>query len=332
MPHLLPRIMNLAGRGALLLTMPVLVSANTRENENFEVLRHAGKILFLGDSITYGGEYVVFFERWLRVNHPELNPEILNQGIPSETISGLSEPGHLRHGFPRPDLHERLERTLEALQPDLVIACYGINCAIYQPLDAERFTKYKQGIRLLKKKVEARGARIIFMTPPVYDKPGPDFDYDEVMAVYSKWLVGKRGEGWQVIALHAVMKEQLRKKREQNPRFKYSRDGVHPGAEGHELMAQQIIDFFATKPPLQDPHPNAYGRMMMFLRERMRVMRDAWLTEIGHKRPMKKGKPLTEARKIADENTGQIQQNLKTILKDTGQKKRSEEDCRNIKP
>ena len=56
-------------------------------------------------------------------------------------------------------------------------------------------------------------------------------------------------------------------------------------------MAEQIIDFFAVKPPLKDPHPNAYGRMMMFLRERMRAKRDAWLTDIGHKRPMHKGKP-----------------------------------------
>ena len=115
-----------------------------------------------------------------------------------------------------------------------------------------------------------------------------------------------------------VEKKELTKKRENDPKFKYSRDGVHPGAEGHELMAQQIIDFFAIKAPLKDPSPNAYGRMMMFLRERMRVMRDAWLTEIGHKRPMRKGKPLTEARKIAAENTGRIQQNLKTILKGIG--------------
>ena len=55
--------------------------------------------------------------------------------------------------------------------------------------------------------------------------------------------------------------------------------------------------------------------MMMFLRERMRVQRDAWLTEIGHKRPMRRGKPLAEASKIAAENTERIKQNLATILK-----------------
>ena len=285
-------------------------------NDNFEILKKSKKIVFFGDSITYGGEYVVFFERWLTVNHPELSLKVLNQGIPSETVSGLSEPGHLRHGFPRPDMHERLDRALKALNPDLVIACYGINCGIYMPLDDERFAKYKEGVQRLKNKVEAQGAKVIFMTPPVYDKPNPKFDYDDVMAAYAKWLVSKREDGWHVIDLHTVMKESLAKKRENDPKFKYSRDGVHPGGEGHQLMAQQIIDFFAIKPPLKDPHPNAYGRMMMFLRERMRVQRDAWLTEIGHKRPMRKGKPLAEANKVAAENTERIKQNLETILKE----------------
>ena len=133
------------------LTMPRLIllillalPLGTQANDNFEILKKAKKIVFFGDSITYGGEYVVFFERWLTVNHPELSPEVLNQGIPSETVSGLSEPGHIRHGFPRPDMHERLDRALKALKPDLIIACYGINCGIYMPLDEERFTKYKE--------------------------------------------------------------------------------------------------------------------------------------------------------------------------------------------
>jgi lysophospholipase L1-like esterase len=296
----------------VLLALP----AGTQANENFKLLQNAKKILFFGDSITYGGEYVVFFERWLTVNHPELSPEVLNQGIPSETVSGLSEPGHLRHGFPRPDMHERLDR---ALKPDLIVACYGINCGIYMPLDDKHFAKYKESVQRLKKKAEAQGATIIFMTPPVYEKPNPKFDYDDVMAAYAKWLVSKRKDGWQVIDLHTVMKKELEKKREKDPKFKYSRDGVHLGAEGHELMAQQIIDFFAIKPPLKDPHPNACGRMMMFLCERMRAKRDAWLTEIGHKRPMRKCKPLAEANKIAAENTERIKQNLATILKEAKQ-------------
>ena len=299
----------------ILLSAFALTCSNVQANDNFEILKESKKLVFFGDSITYGGEYVVFFERWLTVNHPDLSLEILNQGIPSETVSGLSEPGHLRHGFPRPDLHERLDRALKALDPDLIIACYGINCGIYKPFDEDRFKSYKDGLQRLKAKAEAQGAKIIFMTPPVYDKPNPKFNYDDVMKVYSEWLLSKREDGWRVINLHAVMKKKLAMKRTKDPSFKYSRDGIHPGTEGHELMAQQIINFFAVKAPLNDPQPNSYGRLLMFLRERMRVQRDAWLTEIGHKRPMRKGKSLADADKIAAKNTVQIQQNLETIRK-----------------
>jgi lysophospholipase L1-like esterase len=299
----------------ILLSAFALTCSNVQANDNFEILKESKKLVFFGDSITYGGEYVVLFERWLTVNHPELSLEILNQGIPSETVSGLSEPGHLRHGFPRPDLHERLDRALKALDPDLIIACYGINCGIYKPFDEDRFNSYKDGLQRLKAKAEAQGAKIIFMTPPVYDKPNPKFNYDDVMKAYSEWLLSKREDGWRVINLHAIMKKKLAEKRTKDPNFKYSRDGIHPGTEGHELMAQQIINFFAVKAPLNDPQTNSYGRLLMFLRERMRVQRDAWLTEIGHKRPMRKGKSLADADKIAAENTVQIQQNLETIRK-----------------
>ena len=46
----------------------------------------------------------------------------------------------------------------------------------------------------------------------------------------------------------------------------------------------------------------------------MRVQRDAWLTKIGHKRPMRKGKSIAEANKMATENTIQIKENIKIIL------------------
>ena len=299
----------------ILLSAFALTYSNVQANDNFEILKDSKKLVFFGDSITYGGEYVVLFERWLTVNHPEISLEILNQGIPSETVSGLSEPGHLRHGFPRPNLHERLDRALMALDPDLIIACYGINCGIYKPFDADRFDSYKDGLQRLKAKAEAQGAEIIFMTSPVYDKPNPKFDYDDVMKAYSEWLISKRQNGWRVIDLHSVMKKNLEERKAKDPKFKYSRDGIHPGTEGHELMAQQIISYFEDKPPINDPQPNSYGRLLLFLRERMRVQRDAWLTKIGHKRPMKKGMPLADADKIAAEKTVQIQQNLETIRK-----------------
>ncbi len=88
------------------------------------------RVVVLGDSIIYGGQYVEFIETWLVTRQPERQLEVINVGLPSETVSGLSEEGHAGGKFPRPDPHERLERALAQTEPDYVIACYGMNCGI----------------------------------------------------------------------------------------------------------------------------------------------------------------------------------------------------------
>ena len=97
------------------------------------------RILFLGNSITWAGNYVNDVEAYLRVQYPKRQLEFINVGLSSETVSGLSEPGHAGGSFPRPDLHERLSRVLKQTKPDLVFACYGMNDGIYMPFDNERF-------------------------------------------------------------------------------------------------------------------------------------------------------------------------------------------------
>src|SRR3954447_8021843 len=115
------------------------------------VLPGVRRILFLGDSITYAGGYVDYVDLALLTHLPGRRIELLDLGIPSETTSGLSEPGH---PFPRPDVHERLDRTLNTLaaegwKPDLIVACYGMNDGVFMPLSDDRFAAYHDGIRRL---------------------------------------------------------------------------------------------------------------------------------------------------------------------------------------
>jgi lysophospholipase L1-like esterase len=105
-----------------------------------DVVVKAKRIVVLGDSITYGGGWVVPFIAWLEAEG--WTGDVINMGLSSETVSGLSEDGHAGGKFPRPDLHERLDRVLRVGRPDLVIACYGMNCGIYQPLDEARCAKF----------------------------------------------------------------------------------------------------------------------------------------------------------------------------------------------
>ena len=88
----------------------------------------SNRVLFLGDSITHAGGYIAWIEMQCRLQGMDPLPEFINVGLSSETCTGLSEPDH---PFPRPDIHERLDRALQQVQPDVVVACYGMNDGIY---------------------------------------------------------------------------------------------------------------------------------------------------------------------------------------------------------
>jgi lysophospholipase L1-like esterase len=311
----LPRIASLA---LLLAIVPIVASA---EEPSRELLASSKRILILGDSITAGGGYVVHFDAWLTGQRLPQPPVVINGGLASETVSGLSEEGHAGGQFPRPDLFERLDRVLKLTKPDLVIACYGINCGIYQPLDEARFAKYREGMTRLKSAVEQAGAKFVVMTPPFYDDlrtPKDDFQYNDVMAHYSKWLLSQREHGWRVIDLNGPMTAYVLKRRETDPKFTLQPDGVHPNDDGHWFMAQQLIAGFSPDDPAKRETPaemrkrlNLSDEAFKLIQQRTNLRRDAYVGAAGHKRPgVAKGLPVDEAEAKAAELTERIKEGL----------------------
>ena len=183
-----------------------------------QLVRQAERIVFLGDSITYGGKYVVYFDVWLAAQRPENPATVINVGLPSETVSGLSEPGHAGGRFPRPDLAKRLDAVMDATKPNLVFACYGINCGIYKPLDEQRMAAYQCGIPTAASPVAARGAQLVLITPPQYDdqRGKLSFPDNKVMQRYSKWLLSQRDQGALVVDLNGPMTREVARCRQRN--------------------------------------------------------------------------------------------------------------------
>jgi lysophospholipase L1-like esterase len=289
------------------------------------------RIVFLGDSITYAGDYIIFTEAILRLKQPGMRCEFLDLGLPSETVSGLSEPGHAGGQFPRPDLHERLDRVLVQTKPDLVVACYGMNDGIYYPFGEARFERFKSGIRLLRERAERARVRILHLTPPVFDAmpikdrtlPAghaeyrqPYEGYDDVLQRYSDWLLNQKSEGWDVVDVHGPIKRFLSQQRSRDPGFHLADDGVHLGALGHWLMARELLRHWGV--PAREL-AGASGEKVLagltsgpevfkLVSQRQAVLKDAWLTATGHKRPgMSRGRPLDDARKQAQEIEARIQ-------------------------
>ena len=294
------------------------------------------RILFLGDSITYSGQYVDAFETFLFLRFPTRQFKVINVGLPSETVSGLSEDGHAGGQFPRPDLHERLDRVLAKTKPDLIFACYGMNDGIYLPFDEGRFAKFRDGIERLRAKAQAAGAQIIHLTPPTFhplsarNKAAADGKlpakslggYNEVLDRYAAWLLEQRAKGWRVIDLHGPMNAFIEEQRKTNPDFVFANDGVHANAAGHALMAEQLIAGLAPA-ELEWWRKNQGGEYFQTtkgkgftdaIRKRGRILADAWLTNTGHTRPgMAKGLPLDEAMTQAAALEKQIRDEAKQI-------------------
>lgn len=255
-------------------------------------------VLFLGDSITHDGRWAAWVESQVRRVAPYDEGTIVNVGLGSETTSGLSEPGHAGGKFVRPCIHERLDRVLGALKPDLVIACYGMNDGIYQPLEEGRMDAYRKGMTLLKDKVEATRAQIVFITPPLFnpDKNIPDpSSYDSVLDAQAEWL--KSNKDWEVVDIRPGLKAAVENAKSADPGFIYAPDGVHPGAKGHRMIADEVVKglpLLIGKNWLTFTSEAAYPSLY----RSAAVLRDAWLTKTKHTRPgVAEGLPVDEAEK-----------------------------------
>jgi lysophospholipase L1-like esterase len=241
------------------------------------------RVAVLGDSITQNGAYVSFISYYLDRLYPQKNFDIYSLGLSSETVSGLSEPSHIKHGFARPCLFERFDRLLEKVKPEVLIACYGMNCGIYQPLDAARFQAFKDGITNLIQRSQSAGVKtVILITPPIYDFKKGDVTayYDDVLAAYRQWEQTLKMKGVYTIDLHTEM----RKARNDNPETVISPDRVHPGEAGHLLMAQTILKGLGVSVPQEDLTTIKKDLLYNLVAKRRELRSKGWMPYIGYSR------------------------------------------------
>lgn len=220
-----------------LLFISLFPNPTLADESDIDALAHS-RIAVVGDSITQAGHYVSFLSYQLHTQSPGRNFDIYPLGLSSETVSGLSEKGHAGGKFPRPCLFERFDRLLSKVKPDVLIACYGMNDGIYQPLSDDRFAAFQNGIQKMIDQAKRAGVKKIYLvTPPIYDyePAGDSFNYDTVLKAYARWESELEIPDVKVIDLHTAMRA-ARKERDQP----FSKDKVHPNEEGHWLMAQTI--------------------------------------------------------------------------------------------
>ena len=297
------------------------------ENPVADAFFSAKKVVFLGDSITYQGGFIAALESTLIANGKQY-PELLNVGLSSETCSGDSEPAH---PWPRPNVHERLQRVIDAVGPDLLIVNYGMNDGIYHPFDKTRFENYINGInKIIEAADKSNGnLKVILVTPPPFDAlpvkakgnlvpiDAEEFhwtkvyeNYDlEVLEVYAGWILEQRDRVAGCIDLRTPMLADLAERRKTKPDFHYAHDGVHVDDGGHQLIADIIAKALGLDFTKQLPN-----ELLEKLKQRHGIFRNSWLTESGHKRPgIKDGMPIAEAVVAAKKIDEEIARTIKKL-------------------
>ncbi|MDX1964491.1 MAG: SGNH/GDSL hydrolase family protein [Pirellulales bacterium] len=224
-------------------------------------LKPGAILLFLGDSNTFSGDYVAMLQTCLKIRHPDNTWQFINHGLPSEGVTGLTERDH---PFPRPNVHERLERALQKIKPDVVFACYGMNDGIYWPPGKDRQRAYEQGMEQLIHVVQQSGAKLILMTPPPftgqelpsalpagaadYGYKTPYRDYDQVLQGYSTWLQNRARPDLPVVDLHQSLTRAWREARQKKATVNLAGDGIHFDSAGHWLVAENVLETLRIVP------------------------------------------------------------------------------------
>lgn len=123
-------------------------------------LKKGDRIVFLGDSITQGGDshdkgYVRLIRKTLTEKHADLGIEVIGAGISGNKV---------------PDLQRRLEKDVLAKKPTIVVIYIGINDVWHGESDPARGTlpeAFATGLKEVVGRCTAAGATVVICTPTV---------------------------------------------------------------------------------------------------------------------------------------------------------------------
>ena len=181
----------------------------------------------LGDSITRSGQYHRYIEMFYLTRFPALKLDVINCGI-----SGDTAPGALK----------RLQWDCLDAKPTVVSVMLGMND---RSGSAETYDK---AMRQLTKSLGEAGAKLILITPSIYDdtadlkvanKPGEG----AVVAGFANCVQTIAGESrLPVVDFNGPMTAINAEQQTRNPKFTIvGGDRVHPTQPGHMVMAYEFL-------------------------------------------------------------------------------------------
>ena len=199
------------------------------------ILKHGDCVAVVGDSITEQKIYSRFIELYLTVCVPQLDARCFQFGWGGETANGF-----LR----------RMDNDLAVFKPTIVTTCYGMNDGGYRAFDPGIGKNYEDNMRPIVTKLKTQGVTVIVGGPGAVDTTY--FRRSETKAeIYNDNLAHLSAiarkladeNGFPHADVHGALIAAMTKAKSAfgNDYDCCGRDGVHPGANGHLVMAYAFL-------------------------------------------------------------------------------------------
>lgn len=200
------------------------------------VLEKGDRLAIIGDSITEQKLYSKYIETYVLACYPDLEIQTFQFGWGGERAPGFAN---------------RMENDLVPWQPDVVTTCYGMNDGSYRAYNEQIGKTYEIGMRRIIDRMKKAGATVVVGSPGVVDsftwrRQDPDFDrvYNDNLEHLGQIAgqLAKENEFPHADVFGAMMDAMVAAKSALGEEYPVAgRDGVHPGPNGHLVMAYAFL-------------------------------------------------------------------------------------------
>ncbi len=234
-------ILRVLGLGIVLLVTSCQTQETKLSTEKSKLPKDS-RISIIGDSITEQKMYTKFMETYLLACTGRKDISVFQFGWSGETAGGFAN---------------RLDNDLSAFKPTIATLCYGMNDGGYRPYVDDIGKNYEKAMRSVLEKLKAMGVSQIVVGSPgavdtKYFQRGPGAFGDKSAADGYNDNLKHLGEIDEKLAgemkltfgdVHTPMVEAMAKaKKEKGEDYDVcGRDGVHPGSNGHLIMAYAFL-------------------------------------------------------------------------------------------
>jgi lysophospholipase L1-like esterase len=199
-------------------------------------LKPGDHVAIVGDSITEQRLYSVYMEDYLLMCRPQLKLRVTQFGWGGETAPGFAG---------------RMENDTLRFQPTAMTTCFGMNDGGYSPMTPDKAQRYREGQTTIVRRAKRAGVRLIVVGSPGCVDADTFHNDPAQAAMYNKTLLAERDIARDVAQAEGVafadvidpMLEVMAK-----AKARYGRqyplaggDGVHPGPNGHLVMAYALL-------------------------------------------------------------------------------------------